>query len=142
MGIILILGFNLFVSSSVPQRSASLDTPSGFSVMVGGKYKINYDFMASYYSKTNYEVRLLGIAIGREFFLGKSFTILPEMGAIRGERIREEASESGFSPMILVRFAYLFPAENPSFQIGFSVREAFNGKVGSDFLDIGIGFRM
>jgi hypothetical protein len=142
MGIILILGFNLFVSSSVPHRSASFDTPSGFSITVGGKYKINYDFMASYYSKTNYEVKLLGIAIGKEFFLGKSFTILPEMGAVKGERTREGSLESGFSPTILVRFTYLFPSENSSFQIGFSVREAFNGKVGSDFLDIGIGFRM
>jgi len=142
MSIFLLLGFNLFVSSSVPQGTASLDTPSGFSIMVGGKYKVNYDFMASYYSKTNYEVRLHGIATGKEFFLGKNFTILPEIGAIRGQKIREEFSESGYSPIFLVRFAYLFPADNPSFQIGFSLREAFNGKVGSDFLDIGIGFRM
>jgi hypothetical protein len=142
MSIILLIGFNLFVSSSVPQGSVSIDTPSGFSIMVGGKYKINYDLIASYYSKTNYEVRLHGIATGKEFFLGKSFTIFPEIGIIRGKKMREGASESGYSPVCLVRFAYLFPAENPSFQLGFSIREVFNGKMGVDFLDIGIGFRM
>jgi hypothetical protein len=142
MSIILLIGFNLFVSSSVPLGSVSVDTPSGFSIMVGGKYKFNYDFIASYYSKTNYEIRLHGAAIGEEFFLGRNFTIFPEIGIIRGKRMRKGALETGYSPVCLVRFAYLFPAENPSFQLGFSLREVFNGKMGFDFLDIGIGFRM
>jgi hypothetical protein len=142
MSIILLIGFNLFVSSSVPQGSASIDTPSGFSITVGGEYKVNYDFMASYYSETNYEVILHGFATGKEFFLGKNFTILPEIGITRGKKMRESASEIGYSPVCLVRFAYLFSAENPSFQLGFSLREVFNGKMGADFLDIGIGFRM
>jgi hypothetical protein len=142
MSIILLIGFNLFVSSSVPQGSVSIDTPSGFSIMVGGKYKVNYDLIASYYSKTNYEVRLHGIAAGREFFLGKNFTVFPEIGITRGKRLREGALEIGYSPICLVRFAYLFSEENPSFQLGFSIREVFNDKMGVDFLDFGIGFRM
>jgi len=142
MSIILLVGFNLFVSSSVPQGPAATDTPSGFSVMVGGKYKVNYDLIASYYSETNYEVRLHGIVMGRELFLGKNFSILPEIGVVKGTRIREGATESALSPLFLVRFAYLFSAESSTFQIGFSLREAFNGKVGTDFIDFGIGFRM
>jgi len=142
MSIILLLGFNLFVSSSVPQGPAATDTPSGFSVMVGGKYEVNYDFIASYYSKNNYEVRLHGILMGKELYLGKNFSILPEIGLVKGKRIREGSLESGYSPLFLVRFAYLFSAESSTFQIGFSLREAFNGKVGTDFIDFGIGFRM
>jgi hypothetical protein len=142
MSIILILGFNLFVSSSVPQGTAALDTPSGFSIMIGGQYRVNYDFIASYYSKTNYEVGLYGLAGGKEFFLGKNFAILPEIGVIKGKRTREEALESGYFPIFLIRFVCLIPSENPSFQIGFSLREVFNEKIGSDFIDFGVGFRM
>ena len=142
MSIILLVGFNLFVSSSVPQGAAAIDTPSGFSVMVGGKYKVNYDFIASYYSKNSYEVRLHGVSLGKELFLGQKFSILPEIGISRVERTREDASESGFSPLFIVRFAYLFSTENSTFQIGFSLREAFNEKIDIDFIDFGIGFRM
>lgn len=143
MSIIFLISFNLFVSSSVPQGSATYDTPSGFSVMIGGNYDmVNYDFIASYYSQANYEVRLHGMAIGKELFLGKNFSIFPETGVVKGRRLREGASESGFSPILLVRFAYIFSAESSTFQIGCSFREVFNGKVGVDFIDFGIGFRM
>lgn len=138
----LLLGFNLFVSSSVPLGTTSMNVPSGFSVMVGAKYKVNYDFMVSYYKKSNYETKLQGLLIGKDFFLGKSFTILPEIGLMRGERSRKGISEKGFSPLFLIRFAYLFPPEESNFQIGFSLREVFNGKKSVDFFDIGIGFRM
>lgn len=146
MSIILLVGFNLFVSSSVPQGPTATDTPSGFSVMVGGEHKIkhdfNYDFIASYYSGTNYEASLHGLLIGKELVLGKKFSILPEIGAVRGIRTREETSEIGYSPLFLIRFAYLFSTENSSFQIGLSLREVFNEEIGIDFLDFGIGFRM
>jgi hypothetical protein len=114
--------------------------------MVGGehkiKYDLNYDFIASYYSGTNYEANLHGLLIGKELMLGKNFSILPEIGAVRGIRTREGASESGYSPLFLIRFVYLFSSENSSFQIGLSLREAFNEEIGIDFLDFGIGFRM
>jgi hypothetical protein len=142
MNIILLVAFNLFVSSSVPQGAAALDTPSGFSVMIGEKYKVNYDFVASYYTKSDYEVRLYGIFLGKELFLGQKFSILPEIGIAKVTRTREEASESGFLPVFIVRFAYLFSTESSTFQIGFSLREAFNEEPGFDFLDFGIGFRM
>jgi hypothetical protein len=142
MNIILLVAFNLFVSSSVPQDAAATDTPSGFSLMIGDKYKVNYDLVASYYTKSDYEVRLYGISLGKELFLGQRFSILPEIGLTKITRTRENASESGFSPLFLVRFVYLFSTESSTFQIGFSLREAFNEKIGIDFLDIGIGFRM
>ncbi len=142
MSIIVLISFNLFVSSSVPQGSTAYDTPSGFSVMIGGKYMLNYDFIASYYSQANYEIRLHGMVIGKELFIGKNFSILPETGVVKGRRLREGASETGFSPLLLIRFAYIFSVESSTFQIGFSFREAFNGKVGVDFIDFGIGFRM
>jgi hypothetical protein len=142
MSIILLVGFNLFVSSSVPQGAAAIDTPSGFAVMIGGKYKVNYDLIATYYSKGNYEIRLHGISLGKELLLGQKFSILPEIGIARIERARESASESGYSPLFIVRFAYLFSIESSTFQIGFSLREAFNEKIDVDFLDFGIGFRM
>ena len=142
MNIFLLVAFNLFVSSSVPQGAAAMDTPSGFSLMIGDKYKVNYDLVASYYTKSDYEVRLYGISLGKELFLGQKFSILPEIGLTRITRIRGDASESGISPLFLVRFLYLFSTESSTFQIGFSLREAFNEKFGADFLDIGIGFRM
>jgi hypothetical protein len=142
MNIILLVAFNLFVSSSVPQGAAALDTPSGFSVMIGEKYKVNYDLIASYYTKSDYEVRLYGISLGKELFLGRKFSILPEIGITKVTRTREDASESGFPPILIVRFAYLFSTESSTFQIGFSLREAFNEEPGFDFLDFGIGFRM
>lgn len=142
MSIILLVGFNLFVSSSVPQGTIAIDTPSGFSVMVGGEYKVNYDLVATYYSGSNYEVRLHGISLGKELLLAQKFSILPEIGMAKIIRTRESASESGYSPLLIVRFAYLFSTEITSFQIGLSVREAFNEEIGIDFLDFGIGFRM
>jgi len=142
MSIFLLVGFNLFISSSVPQGTAASDTPSGFSVTVGGEYKINYDFIATYYSGDNYEVNLHGILAGKEFFLGKKISILPEIGMAAAKRSREAASENGLFPLFIVRFAYLFYAENSTFQIGFSLREVFNEKIGADFIDFGIGFRM
>ena len=142
MSIILLVGFNLFVSSSVPQGAAAIDTPSGFSVMVGGKYKVNYDLVASYYTKSDYEVNLHGLLFGKDLLLGQKFSILPEIGIVNVKMAREDASESGFSPLFIVRFAYLLSTENSTFQIGLSLREAFNEKIGIDFLDFGIGFRM
>ncbi|MBN1695504.1 hypothetical protein JW879_08910 [candidate division WOR-3 bacterium] len=142
MNIILLVGFNLFVSSSVPQGAAALDTPSGFSVMIGEKYKVNYDLIASYYTKSDYEVRLYGISLGKEIFLGQKFSILPEIGIAKVTRTREDTSESGLPPIFIVRFAYLFSTESSTFQIGFSLREVFNEEPGFDFLDFGIGFRM
>lgn len=142
MGIILLVGFNLFVSSSVPQGATANDTPSGFSLTIGGKHNINYDLIATYYSQDNYEVRLHGICLGKELLLGKKFSILPEIGIARIKRIREKASEEGYSPLFIVRFAYLFSTESSTFQIGFSLREAFNEKINVDFIDFGIGYRM
>jgi len=142
MSIFLLLGFNLFVSSSVPLGTAATDVPSGFTLMIGGKHKINYDFIGSYYSGSNYDIKLYGIAMGKELSLGKKFSILPEAGLLNGKRVREESSENGYSPFVLVRFAYLFTTESSTLQIGFSLREVFNGQVGTDFLDFGIGFRM
>jgi hypothetical protein len=142
MGVILLIGFNVFVSSSVPQGTAAVDTPSGFAIMIGGKYKVDYDLFATYYSRDNYAVKLHGISLGKDLLLGKKFSILPEIGIAKIERTREGASESGLSPLFIVRFAYLFSTENSTFQIGFSLREAFNEKIDIDFLDLGIGFRM
>ncbi len=142
MSIILLVSFNLFVSSSVPQGTAAADTPSGFAIMIGGKYKVSYDLIATYYSKGNYEVRLHGISLGKELLLAQKFSILPEIGIVNVKRIRESASESGYSPLFMVRLAYLFSKESSTFQIGISLREAFNEEIGVDFLDFGIGFRM
>jgi hypothetical protein len=142
MSIILLLGFNLFVSSSVPLGTAGTDIPSGFSLIIGGKYKVDYDFIGSYYSESNYDINLYGIAIGKELMLGKRISILPEMGLANGKIIREEAEENGLFPILLVRVAYLFNTENSALQIGFSLREVFNDQVGADFIDFGIGFRM
>jgi len=142
MSIILLVGFNLFISSSVPQGAAAADTPSGFSLLAGGKHKINYDFIVTYYRRDNYEVNIHGILLGKELLLGQKFSILPETGIVKAKRTRENASESGYSPLFVIRFAYLFSAENPTFQMGFSLREVFNEKIGTDFLDFGIGFRM
>jgi hypothetical protein len=142
MGIILLVGFNLFVSSSVPQGTAAVDTPSGFSLMMGGEYKVNYDIIAAYYSRDSYEVDIYGILLGKELLLGQKFSILPEIGMVKAKRTREDTSENGSSPIFVIRFAYLFLAESSTFQIGFSLREVFNEKIGTDFLDFGIGFRM
>jgi hypothetical protein len=142
MSIIFLVAFNLFVSSSVPQGAAAMDTPSGFSVMVGSKYKVNYDLIASYYTKSAYEVNLHGLLIGKDLFLTQKFSILPEIGIVNVKRVRENASETGFSPLFIIRFAYLLSTENSTFQIGISLREAFNEKIDIDFLDFGIGFRM
>lgn len=142
MSIILLVSFNLFVSSSVPQGTVAIDTPSGFALMVGGKYKVNYDLLAAFYNKDNYEVRFQGISLGKELLLAKKLSILPEIGIAKVDRTRESASESGYSPLFIVRFAYLFSTESSTFQIGFSLREAFNEKIDFDFIDFGIGFRM
>ena len=141
MSIILLIGFNLFVSSSVPTGSAETDIPSGFSLMTGGNYKIDYSFIVSYYSG-NYDLNLYGIAAGKELMLWEKISILPEIGMVNGKRAREEFSENGLFPIFMVRVAYLFSKENSSLQIGFSLREVFNGQMGSDFIDFGIGYRM
>jgi hypothetical protein len=122
--------------------TAATDIPSGFSLAIGGKHKVDYDFIASYYSESNYDINLYGIAIGKELMLGKRISILPEMGLANGKIIREEAKEEGLCPVFLVRFAYLFNTEHSSLQIGFSLREVFNDQVGADFIGFGIGFRM
>lgn len=142
MSIILLLAFNLFVSSSVPLGTAVTDIPSGFSLMIGGKCKVDYDFIGSYYSESNYDINLYGIVIGKELTLGKRISVLPEMGLADGKITREEAEENGLFPIFLVRVAYLFNTENSALQIGFSLREVFNDQVGADFIDFGIGFRM
>jgi len=142
MSIILLIGFNLFVSSSVPLGNAATDVPSGFALMIGGKYKVDYDFISSYYSGSNYDINLYGVALGKELKLGKRISILPEIGLVNGKIVREGASEDGLSPIFLVRVAYLFTTERSALQIGFSLREVFNGQVGADFFDLGIGFRM
>ncbi|MEJ2568525.1 MAG: hypothetical protein P8Z50_06615 [candidate division WOR-3 bacterium] len=142
MSVILLLGFNLFVSSSVPQGSAAADTPSGFSLMIGGEQKVNYDIITSQYSRDNYDVAIYGILIGKELLVGQKFSILPEIGMTKAKRSRENASDNGFSPLFVIRFAYLISNESSTFQIGLSLREVFNEKIGTDFLDFGIGFRM
>ncbi|MEJ2355969.1 MAG: hypothetical protein P8Y62_08760 [candidate division WOR-3 bacterium] len=142
MSIILLLSFNLFVSSSVPQGSASADTPSGFSLMMGGEHKINYDIIVSQYSRDNYDVNIYGILVGKELLLGQKLSILPEMGMVKAGRSREGSSDSGYFPLFVIRFAYLISTGSSTFQIGFSLREVFNEKIGTDFLDFGIGFRM
>jgi hypothetical protein len=142
MSIILLVGFNLFVSSSVPLGTVAADTPSGFSLMIGGEYKINYDLIAAYYSRDSYGVDIHGILLGKELLLGKKFSIFPEIGMLKIKRTREDTFENGSSPLFAIRFAYLFSAESSTFQIGFSLREVFNEKIGADFLDFGIGFRM
>jgi hypothetical protein len=142
MSIIFLVGFNLFVSSSVPQGSAAADTPSGLAVMVGGKYKVNYDLFATYYSEGNYEVKLHGISLGKEFLLAQRLSVLPQIGLAKITRTRENASERGYAPLCMVRLAYLFSKESSTFQIGISLREAFNEEIGIDFIDFGIGFRM
>ena len=141
MSILLLISFNLFVSSSVPTGSAATDIPSGFSLMIGGKHQIDYAFIASYYS-ANYDLNLYGIAAGKELMLWKRISILPEIGLVNGKRTREEFSENGLFPICMVRVAYLLSIENSSLQIGFSLREVFNGQMGSDFIDFGIGYRM
>jgi len=142
MSIILLFGFNLFVSSSIPQGTAANDIPSGFSLMIGGEHKINYDIIASQYSRNDYDVDIYGILIGKNLSFGQRFSILPEIGMTTIERTRENASENGFSPLFVIRFAYLISTKNSTFQIGFALREVFNEKIGTDFLDFGIGFRM
>ena len=142
MSIILLVGFNLFVSSSVPLGTAETDVPSGFTLMIGGKYKVDYNYIVSHYSESNYYINLYGVAVGKELMLGKKISILPEIGLVNGKRIREGVSENGLSPIFLVRVAYLFTTERSALQIGFSLREVFNGQVDADFFDLGIGFRM
>ena len=142
MSILLLVGFNLFVSSSVPQGTAAIDTPSGFSLMIGGEYKINYDFIASYYNRDSYGIDIHGALLGKELLLGQNFSILPEIGIVKAKRSREESSDNGYAPLFVIRFAYLISTESSTFQIGFSLREVFNEKIGTDFLDFGIGFRM
>ena len=138
----LLVAFNLFVSSSVPQGSAAADTPSGIGVMIGAEYKVNYDLFATYYSNGNYEVRLHGISLGKEFFPVQGLSFLPQMGMAKITRVRESAFESSYSPIFMVRLAYLFSKEGPTFQIGVSLREVFNEEINIDFIDFGIGFRM
>ncbi|MEO0293193.1 MAG: hypothetical protein ABIN61_03095 [candidate division WOR-3 bacterium] len=140
--ILFIIEFNLFVSSSMPMGVTSFDLPSGFSLMVGGEYKINYDFIASFYNGANYKVEIFGIALGKEFFFKERFGFFPEMGIVKSERSRESGLEKGLFPIILVRFFYSFPKEKPCLQIGFSLREVFNGKMDVDFLDLGLGFEL
>lgn len=142
MIIILLIGFNSFVSSSISLGNAEKDVPSGFSLTIGGKHKVNYDFIGSYYSKSNYEIKLFGIAMGKELFLGRNFSFLPELGMAKCMRSRRGVSEDSFIPVLLVRFTYLFTIERSTFQIGFSLREVFNGEMGADFIDLGVGFRM
>jgi hypothetical protein len=142
MSIILLVGFNLFVSSSVPQGTAATDTPSGFSLTIGGEYKVNYDFIASYYNRNSYQLDMHGILLGKELLFGQKLSILPEIGMVKATRSREESSDDGYSPLFVIRFAYLISTESSTFQMGFSLREVFNEKIGTDFLDFGIGFRM
>ena len=142
MSIILLVGFNLFVSSSVPQGNAASDIPSGLGIMIGGEYKVNYDLFATYYSRGNYELRLHGMSLGKEFLLAETFSVLPQIGMAKITRTRESAGERGYSPIFMVRLAYLFSKDSSTFQIGVSLREAFNEEINIDFIDFGIGFRM
>ena len=142
MSIILLVGFNLFVSSSVPQGNAAADTPSGLGIMIGAEYKVNFDLFATYYSKGNYDVKMHGISLGKEFLLGQKLSILPQIGMAKVTRSRENASEHAYAPLFMGRLAYLFSNTGPTFQIGISLREAFNEEINADFIDFGIGFRM
>ncbi len=138
----LLLSFGLFMGSSIPQGASAADTPSGFSIEFNGKYKVDYSIMTSYFKKGNYEMYQYGIGIGKEIILWNHLSIFPELGLMRGERSRNKASESGIFPIFWTHFLYLFPSRNPRFQIGFSLKEIFDEEIGTDFLDIGIGFRL
>lgn len=138
----LLLGFGLFVSTSTPQGKFALDTPSGLSIEVNHKYFADYSLIISNYRRSNYEIKIYGIGLGKELILWNHFSILPEVGTVRILRERRVHRETGFSPVFSIRFLYLFPSEDPRFQIGFTLKEIFDEEIDTDFLDIGIGFRL
>ena len=138
----LLLGFGLFVGSSVPQGETAIDTPSGISIVLEHEYKFNYWAMTALYRRDNYQLRMVGIGAGKEFILGNHFSFLLTPGIIYGSMKRKDVSENGIFPVFSLRFLYLFPSKNPKFQIGFSLKEIFDEEIGTDFLDIGIGFRL
>lgn len=138
----LLLGFDLLVSSSIPQGTNSLDTPSGLSIAINQRYYIDCCLIFSDYKRSNYEIKMYGLAAGKEFILLNHLSILPEVGALKISRERTSNQETGFSPVFSLRLLYLFPSESPQFQIGFTLKEIFDEEIDVDFLDIGIGFRL
>jgi hypothetical protein len=138
----LLLGFGVFIGTSIPQGTISLDTPSGLSIEYNQKFYFDYSFMFSNYRRSNYEVKMFGLGVGREFTLANRFSIFPRAGVIRIFRDRENNGESGISPILSLRLLYLFPGNGPKFQIGFKIKEIFDNEIDIDFLDIGIGFRL
>ncbi len=138
----LLVGFGLFVGTSVPQGKTALDTPSGISIEFNHRYFADLGIALSDYRRSNYEVKMYGLEVGKEFILLNHFAILPKAGALRISRERSNHQETGFSPVFSLRFLYLFPSEDPRFQIGLTLKEIFDEEISTDFLDIGIGFRL
>ncbi len=57
----LLLGFDLLVSSSIPQGTNSLDTPSGLSIAINQRYYIDCCLFFSDYKRSNYEIKMYGL---------------------------------------------------------------------------------
>ena len=138
----LLLGFGVFMGSSIPQGTISLDTPSGLSLEYNQKLYLDYGLIFSLHRRSNYEVKMFGLGVGKEYTLANRFSIFPKIGVLGISRDRENNIESGISPILSLRLLYLFPGNSPQFQIGFKIKEIFDNEIDIDFFDIGIGFRL
>lgn len=138
----LIVAISAFLGSSIPQGEASPDSPSGVTFEIDENYMVNINLGMSYYQRENYKLRLIGMGVGKEFFIFNNFSTTLSSGLYHGLKARQNLSETGFIPYISMRFLIVFPSKKSGFQIGFSMKEIFDEEIGSDFLNIGVGFRM